>query len=73
VEFVTDIAGAVDMDIYGAFQFCALGLLTTPFSNRIMRIYFKYQARCVLLAWASLIFTGKHVSVIVHITSLTFL
>ena len=58
------------MDIYGAFQFCALGILSTPFSFRFSSTNLNLQDRQILFLWTDLIFAGSHVSVLIHIKSL---
>ena len=54
------------MDIYGAFQFCTLGLLSAPITVKLSRTYFSDAARRVLFAWHSLIFAGRHISVRIY-------
>lgn len=49
---------AVDMDIYGAFQLCALGILAAPLTARISRTYFNNPGRNLIFLWFGLILAG---------------
>ncbi|KAM0719432.1 hypothetical protein Q7P37_005337 [Cladosporium fusiforme] len=49
---------AVDLDIYGAFQLCALGILAAPLTARISRTYFNNPGRNIIFLWFGLIFAG---------------
>ncbi|KAL9619206.1 MAG: hypothetical protein Q9160_006141 [Pyrenula sp. 1 TL-2023] len=53
------VAGAVDMDVYGAFQFCSIGILTAPVTVRLSRTYFNDPGRNVIFLWTSLVLAGK--------------
>jgi hypothetical protein len=70
---MSDVPGTVDMDIYGAFQVCALGILSTPLSVRLSRTYFNVQSRNVIFLWTCLNFSGRHVSIIGSMKSLILL
>ncbi|KAF1936409.1 hypothetical protein EJ02DRAFT_359169 [Clathrospora elynae] len=50
--------GAVDMDIYGAFQFCAIGILAAPLTVRLSRTYFYDPGRNIIFLWTILILVG---------------
>ncbi|KAG5979279.1 hypothetical protein E4U54_006952, partial [Claviceps lovelessii] len=50
--------GAVDLDIYGAFQLCAIGILAAPVTVRLSRTYFYDPGRNTIFAWAGLILSG---------------
>jgi len=50
--------GAVDLDIYGAFQFCAIGILAAPLTVRISRTYFYDPGRNIIFLWTILILMG---------------
>ena len=51
--------GAVDMDIYGAFQLLAIGILTAPPSVRLSRTYWsQVQGRNVIFIWIILVLAG---------------
>ncbi|EXV06647.1 hypothetical protein X797_001367 [Metarhizium robertsii] len=53
------LQGAVDMDIYGAFQLCAIGILAAPVTVRLSRTYFYDPGRNTIFLWAGLILSGK--------------
>ncbi|KAK3303649.1 uncharacterized protein B0T15DRAFT_486999 [Chaetomium strumarium] len=61
---------AVDMDIYGAFQFCAIGILTAPATVRLSRTYFNNPGRNVLFLWTMLI-ASNNLSVCTGLLALT--
>ena len=46
------------MDIYGAFQLCALGILAAPLAARISRTYFNNPGRNLIFLWFGLILGG---------------
>ena len=46
------------MDIYGAFQLCALGILAAPLTARISRTYFNNPGRNIIFLWFGLILAG---------------
>ncbi|KAK4128036.1 hypothetical protein N657DRAFT_606994 [Parathielavia appendiculata] len=52
------VDGAVDMDIYGAFQLCAIGILTAPASVRLSKTYFNLAGRNVMFIWTMLVVAG---------------
>lgn len=52
------INGAVDMDIFGAFQFCAIGILAAPLTVRLSRTYFYDPGRNIIFLWTILILMG---------------
>jgi hypothetical protein len=47
------------MDIYGAFQLCAIGILAAPVTVRLSRTYFYDPGRNTIFLWAGLILSGK--------------
>ncbi|KAG5931025.1 hypothetical protein E4U53_001988, partial [Claviceps sorghi] len=51
--------GAVDLDIYGAFQLCAIGILAAPVTVRLSRTYFYEPGRNTIFLWAGLILAGE--------------
>ncbi|OQE28041.1 hypothetical protein PENFLA_c005G04948 [Penicillium flavigenum] len=59
------VDGAVDMDIYGAFQLCAIGILTAPATVRLSRTYFNNPGRDIIFLWTVLLLAGL-VSLIVE-------
>lgn len=55
---VSRLPDAVDMDIYGAFQLCALGILAAPLTARISGTYFNNPGRNLIFLWFGLILGG---------------
>lgn len=52
--------GVVDMDVYGAFQLCAIGILTAPPSVRLSKTYWsRVQGRNIIFVWIVLILAGR--------------
>ncbi|SPQ23353.1 8f51fb86-6afc-4726-999c-8081591eaeb9 [Thermothielavioides terrestris] len=49
---------AIDMDIYGAFQFCTIGILTAPATVRLSKTYFNNPGRNVMFVWTMLLLAG---------------
>jgi hypothetical protein len=54
----TTFLGAVDMDIYGAFQFCSIAILAAPLTVRRSRTYFYDPGRNIIFVWTILVLTG---------------
>ncbi|ATZ50830.1 hypothetical protein BCIN_06g03090 [Botrytis cinerea B05.10] len=53
------VDGAVDMDIYGAFQLCSIGILAAPITVKLSRTYFfETPGRNTIFLWTGLIFAG---------------
>ncbi len=52
------VLGAVDLDIYGAFQLCTIGILTAPATVRLSNTYFNNPGRNVLFIWTMLVLAG---------------
>ncbi|KAK8113586.1 hypothetical protein PG984_014112 [Apiospora sp. TS-2023a] len=50
--------GAVDMDVYGAFQLCTIGILAAPVTVRWSKTYFYDPARNLIFLWTALILAG---------------
>lgn len=46
------------MDIYGAFQFCSIGILAAPVTARLSTTYFENPGRNAIFLWTGLIFSG---------------
>ncbi|RFU81955.1 transferase family III [Trichoderma arundinaceum] len=46
---------AVDMDVYGAFQLCSIGILVAPMTVRLSKTYFNTPGRNTIFLWAGLI------------------
>jgi hypothetical protein len=51
--------GAVDLDIYGAFQLCTIGILAAPVTVLKSKTYFFDPARNTIFIWTSLVLAGK--------------
>ncbi|KAH7080023.1 hypothetical protein BKA63DRAFT_233358 [Paraphoma chrysanthemicola] len=54
----THVNGAVDMDIFGAFQFCSIAILAAPLTVRLSRTYFYDPGRNIIFVWTILILAG---------------
>jgi hypothetical protein len=50
--------GAVDMDVYGAFQLCSIGILAAPVTVKLSSTYFNDRGRNLIFAWTGLILAG---------------
>jgi hypothetical protein len=50
--------GAVDMDVYGAFQLCTIGILTAPPTVRLSTTYFNNPGRDIIFLWTGLLLAG---------------
>lgn len=50
------------MDVYGAFQMCAIGTLVVPLMIKLSRSheYSTYIGRRIMFMWAGLVLTGMH-------------
>lgn len=48
------------MDVYGAFQLCAIGILVAPATVRLSRTYFYDPGRNAIFLWAGIILAGEH-------------
>ncbi|KAK2802009.1 hypothetical protein FQN51_004919 [Onygenales sp. PD_10] len=55
---VLNLRGGVDLDIYGAFQLCSIGILTAPVTVRVSRTYFYDPGRNIIFLWTGLILAG---------------
>ncbi|KAH0495118.1 hypothetical protein TgHK011_008685 [Trichoderma gracile] len=49
---------AVDMDIYGAFQLCSIGVLVVPVTVRLSETYRNTPGRNTIFLWAGLLLAG---------------
>ncbi|GFG11435.1 hypothetical protein IFM61606_03194 [Aspergillus udagawae] len=52
------IDAAVDMDVFGAFQLCSIGILTAPVTVRLSKTYFNEPGRNIIFLWTGLILAG---------------
>ncbi|EOA91417.1 uncharacterized protein SETTUDRAFT_162129 [Exserohilum turcica Et28A] len=50
--------GGIDLDIFGAFQFCAIGILAAPLTVRLSRTYFYTPGRNIIFMWTILVLMG---------------
>lgn len=50
------------MDVYGAFQMCAIGTLVVPLMIKLSRSheYSTYIGRRIMFMWAGLVLTGMY-------------
>jgi hypothetical protein len=48
------------MDVYGAFQICAIGVVAAPVTAVMSRTYKKHQGAELIFIWSSLILAGKY-------------
>jgi hypothetical protein len=46
------------MDVFGAFQFCAIAILAAPLTVRLSRTYFYDPGRNIIFLWTVLILAG---------------
>jgi hypothetical protein len=53
------IGAAVDMDVFGAFQLCSIGILTAPVTVRLSKTYFNEPGRNIIFLWTGLILAGR--------------
>ena len=51
---------AVDMDIFGAFQLCSIGILAAPVTVRVSTTYFYDPGRNAIFLWTGLLLAGCH-------------
>ena len=56
---LTHPLGVVDMDVFGAFQLCAIGILAAPATVKLSSTYFHDPGRNFIFAWTILILTGQ--------------
>ncbi|KAL2802976.1 hypothetical protein BJX63DRAFT_413312 [Aspergillus granulosus] len=52
------VDGAIDMDVYGAFQLCSIGILAAPLTARMSGTYFKDPRRNIIFLWTGLVLSG---------------
>ena len=64
VFIVNRALGAVDMDVYGAFQLCSIGILAAPVTVRLSRTYFFDPGRNIIFVWTLLILAGVYQSLL---------
>ncbi|KAI8631205.1 hypothetical protein F5Y19DRAFT_24184 [Xylariaceae sp. FL1651] len=49
---------AIDMDIYGAFQICSIGILAAPITVSVSKTYFNDPGRNLIFIWTGLLLTA---------------
>jgi hypothetical protein len=47
------------MDVYGAFQLCAIGILAAPVTVKLSSTYFYDPGRNFIFVWTILVLTGE--------------
>ncbi|KAF1923709.1 uncharacterized protein M421DRAFT_104303 [Didymella exigua CBS 183.55] len=52
------VNGAVDLDIYGAWQICSIAIIAVPFTLRKSRTYFYDAGRNIIFLWTMLLVAG---------------
>ncbi|TID13765.1 transferase family III protein [Venturia nashicola] len=52
------VDGAVDMDIFGAFQLCSIAILAAPVMARMSKTYFYNSNRNIIFLWTGLLLAG---------------
>ncbi|KAE8452223.1 hypothetical protein EG329_001690 [Mollisiaceae sp. DMI_Dod_QoI] len=52
------VNGAADMDVYGSFQLCSIGILAAPVTVRLSGTYLKAQGRNLIYIWTFLLLAG---------------
>ncbi|KAL2795287.1 hypothetical protein BJX66DRAFT_171393 [Aspergillus keveii] len=52
------VDGALDMDVYGAFQLCSIGILAVPLTVRMSGTYFSDPRRHIIFLWTGLVLAG---------------
>ncbi|XXH02797.1 hypothetical protein Hte_009184 [Hypoxylon texense] len=55
---IIHVDSAVDMDVYGAFQFCSIGILAAPLTVRMSRTYFYDPGRNIIFLWTGVVLAG---------------
>ncbi|KAF3048993.1 hypothetical protein E8E11_009863 [Didymella keratinophila] len=50
--------GAVDLDIFGAWQICSIAIIAVPFTLRRSRTYFYDAGRNIIFLWTMLLIAG---------------
>ncbi|KAI1618873.1 hypothetical protein EDD36DRAFT_44190 [Exophiala viscosa] len=52
------VDGAVDMDLYGAFQVCSIGILLAPVTVMLSRNYFSQAGSSIIILWTAVLLAG---------------
>ncbi|TID03931.1 Succinate--hydroxymethylglutarate CoA-transferase [Colletotrichum higginsianum] len=51
-------AGAIDLDVYGALQYCSIGILAGPVTVKLSTTYSNERGRNIIFLWTGLILAG---------------
>jgi len=65
-------SGAVDLDIYGAFQACCIGILAAPITVKLSKTYFNDPGRNTIFLWTILILAGEQSRISLYHNMLSF-
>ncbi|KAM7214536.1 hypothetical protein V8F06_010097 [Rhypophila decipiens] len=68
---IMHIPGAVDMDIYGAFQACCIGVLAAPITVKLSKTYFNDPGRNTIFMWTLLLLGARDADSTKGLLSLT--
>ncbi|GKT48235.1 uncharacterized protein ColSpa_08416 [Colletotrichum spaethianum] len=52
------VEGAIDLDIYGALQYCSIGILAGPVTVKLSSTYSNERGRNIIFLWTGLILAG---------------
>lgn len=55
---IVHVDNAIDMDVYGAFQFCSIGILAAPLTVRLSSTYFNDPGRNIIFLWTGIVLAG---------------
>lgn len=50
------------MDLYGALQFCSIGILAVPITVKESETFFKEKGRNTVYVWTGLLLAGKRIT-----------
>jgi hypothetical protein len=62
------VDGALDMDVYGAFQLCSIGILAVPLTVRMSGTYFSDPRRHIIFLWTGLVLAGRRMHTDISVT-----
>ncbi|OHW93473.1 transferase family III-like protein [Colletotrichum incanum] len=52
------VEGAIDLDVYGALQYCSIGILAGPVTVKLSSTYSNERGRNIIFLWTGLILAG---------------
>lgn len=58
IGLTSTFLGAVDLDIFGAWQICSIAIIAVPFTLRRSRTYFYDAGRNIIFLWTMLLIAG---------------